>query len=199
MFTRIPLKIRPFFFLLSLLLTVALLTNQVLAHAGGKLQVIGQPAGPFLITVWTYPPDAHTNTPLHVTAGVADAATDEIILDAQIMVQVTPLDTTGSPLSGEATIAQSVSQLLYETAGFPLTENGRYRIDVQVTDEQGSGEVSFELEVTPPFNTTWLIYGLVGIAGIAILFIFRFWQKRQTAPTTQPPARPKRRPTTDQP
>lgn len=196
MFTRIPLKIRPFPPFFFLFFSLALVTNTVFAHAGGTLQLAGQKAGPYLVTVWTSPPDARTNTPLHVTVGVADAETDEIILDAQIVVQITPLDTSGVPLSGEATIAQSVSQLLYETADFPLTQNGRYRVDVQVNSTKGSGEASFELQILPPLNTNWLTYGLIGLGVIVALIIFRAWQKGQTTPATHPPTRRKHRPTT---
>lgn len=201
MFIKTPLnrylKISGWVFLLSLCL-LGWSWQQVFAHAGGTLQLTGVPAGPYLVTAWTLPATARANTPLHVSVGIADAATDEIVLDAQIEVTVTALQPPAPPQSGPATIEQSVSKILYETADFPITHSGRYQIDIFISGSQGEGEASFEMDILPALNTTWLWVGLLGLGGMATAVLFWSWKQRASHPTaTPPPRRPVKRPSVD--
>lgn len=170
----------------------------VTAHAGGTLQLAGVPAGPYLVTAWTSPPDARASSPFHVTVGVADAATDEILLDVAIQVQVTSLGAPGEVLVGEATIVRSVSKLLYETADFQVPGSGRYQVNTTITGAKGEGEASFEMQVLPALNINWLVWGLSGLGIVAVVILFRSWHS-QAAQQGGVTSRPRRRRPADRP
>ena len=65
-------------------------TTGVVAHGTGAPQVINADSGPYLVSVWTEPDPARVGE-LHVTVGVAEPETQEVVVDAQVEVALAPL------------------------------------------------------------------------------------------------------------
>ena len=149
------------------------------AHGGGLLQVAAEPAGPYKVSVWTSPTRLEAGSPGHITVSVAGEA-DAPVLDAKVLVQIISGE-TGEIMSVPATTAQSTNKLFYE-ADMILPEIGRYPMTIQINGSQGSGEVTFLIEVQPVANTNWFLLGFI-VLGLAIsLFLFRLWEKQPAAP-----------------
>jgi len=149
------------------------------AHGGGLLQVAAEPAGPYKVSVWTSPTRLEAGSPGHITVGVAGEA-DAPVLDAKVLVQIKSGE-RGEIMTVPATTAQSTNKLFYE-ADMILPEIGRYLMTVQINGSQGSGEVTFSIEVQPVANTNWFLLGFI-VLGLAIsLFLFHLWEKQPATP-----------------
>ncbi|MFQ5433659.1 MAG: hypothetical protein ACE5FD_02180 [Anaerolineae bacterium] len=126
-------------------LLVGLLVEPVQAHGGGTLQVGRQPAGPYLVSVWTGPPKPQANAEFHVTVGVIDPEDDTAVLDANVQVQVAKNGTT--ILTTTAATAEAANKLFYET-DFVLEDGGNYDFTILVDGPLGNGETGFSLAFT---------------------------------------------------
>lgn len=150
----------------------------VSAHGGGTMQVAGAAAGPYRVTVWTAPSVARAGNPFHVTVAVASADGQDPILDAEVMVSLSPLESGESTLTRAATTDQSANKLYYET-DFTVANGGLYEVRVSVRGPQGEGAVSFETELEPARNANWFwVAGLAGLGIIVAVGLFRVWQDR---------------------
>lgn len=138
--------------------------GQVSAHGGGTLQISGEAAGPYLLTVWTSPDPARVGE-VHVTIGVSNPNDRTPILDATIVVEVSPMNTYGKLIVSNATRKDSANKYLYE-AHSSLQESGHYLVTVTSSGAQGSGTVQFELEVLPVSAINWVTMWFVGLAMI---------------------------------
>ena len=157
---------------LCVLLLGLLPVSAVLAHGGGELQVANAPIAAYQVSVWTNPPTARANQPIHVTVGVATAVSGEPVLDA--VVEVSILNASGEAVStAAATTEQSANRLFFEAdlAGIPV---GAYEVSVEVAGSEGSGMLTFPLEVRPSSIWPWLGGALVGLG--AIWLVIRYWR-----------------------
>ncbi|MBL1131011.1 MAG: hypothetical protein HND44_21460, partial [Chloroflexi bacterium] len=73
---RLPAIIRVF----TLPIVLLLLVEEVGAHGGGALQIANAPVGACLASVWLAPSSPRANKTLHVTVGLADAASGAPVL-----------------------------------------------------------------------------------------------------------------------
>lgn len=164
------------------LAAVVLLGQQrpLLAHGGGTLQITNAPVGECLISVWSAPPQAKANTPLHITVGAAQAADGEPVLDAEMWVQVLS-ESSEEPIAAQAaTTEQSVNRLFYE-ADLPELAVGTYQIEVSTRCRGTEGAVSFLVTVRPSVNPLYIAVPL-GLGGLLVaVLLFRGWHKRETA------------------
>jgi hypothetical protein len=138
--------------------------GQASAHGDGTLQLSGEAAGPYLLTVWTSPDPARVGE-VHVTVGVSDPVDGAPILDATLLVEVSPLNTSGKLLVSHPTRRDSANKYLYE-AHFSLPESGRHLVTVTSSGAQGSGTAQFELDVLPSPVTNWVTIWLASLAMI---------------------------------
>ena len=152
--------------ILILLIGQFLIIDRLAAHGTGTLQVIGEPTGPYLLTVWTSPDPVRVGE-LHVTVGVAEPDLGVPILDAEIKVRVLSLDSGEPTMVARATSKESDNKYLYEADFYPQV-SGQYLVTVISKGRTGSGSVDFNLEIMPYVETQWLKIGLAGLA----LFLF---------------------------
>jgi hypothetical protein len=141
------------------------------AHTAGKMQLAAEPAGPYMMTVWTSPDPAEVGE-IHVALALVMAEDASPILDADVIVRLTSLDGDVS-LTGQATTENSENKFLYE-AIFELDEPGPYQVGIVASGSDGtSGATSFELvvESAATFNWLYLIPIILGLAAVAFLFI----------------------------
>ena len=177
--------------LLFIMFAFLLASQTVLAHGGGELQVANAPIATYQVSVWTNPPRAQANQPIHVTVGIATAVSGEPVLDAAVDVRV--LDARGESVSmAAATTEQSINRLFYE-ADLDGVATGSYEVVVQVVGSEGRGDVVFPLEVSPRSVWPWVGGGLV--AGGVLWVVLRWWQTDSKAKVSRTrTAVPRRRP-----
>jgi hypothetical protein len=150
----------------------------VWAHGGGLIHVAGEPAGDYRVTVWVAPNEVEAGKTLHFTVAVVEAESNDMLLDANVNIDVFEAGTETQVLSGPATTEQSVNKLFYE-ADFPeAPEAGRYTVVTRVNGRSGTGEVSFDFDVIPAKTSiNWL---LVGVAGLVVVMVIGFVLSRRS-------------------
>ena len=160
-----------FLFCLLLWLTTAVSSTQ--AHGGGLIYVAGEPAGDYRVTVWVAPDEVEAGKTLHFTVAVVEAENNDMILDADVGIEVFTADSGELMLEGAATTEQSVNKLFYE-ADFPESPAaGTYTAVTTVNGRYGSGEVSFNFEIVPAKTTiNWLYIGIGGLIVIVVVGLF---------------------------
>lgn len=151
----------------------------VLAHGGGLIYVAGEPAGDYRVTVWVAPNEVEAGKTLHFTVAIVASESNDMILDADVDIDVFAAGSNTPLLTGSATTEQSVNKLFYE-ADFPeAPEAGIYSVVTQVNGRLGTGDVSFELEIIPAKTTiNWFA---IGIAGLVVVTIVGFILSRRTS------------------
>ena len=142
----------------------------LLAHGGGEIKIGREPVGPYKLTVWMNPPQARPGKTIHITVG-ALAEDDSPLLDAEMMIEMTDVNSNAVVVTRPATTDQSTNKLYYET-DFPAPDEGLYEISVALTRGDVSGQVAFQTEVKTARTANWLIIGLVGIGTILAVALF---------------------------
>lgn len=78
----------------------------------GSPQKINEPAGPYLVSVWTDPDPLRVDE-VHVTVAVIDPQTQAPILDSRVTVQLASLEEESVSFSAPATQENSRLKFLY--------------------------------------------------------------------------------------
>lgn len=143
--------------------------RMALAHTDGAIQLTSAPAGPYKVTVWTWPDPPRVGD-IHISIALVLAEDASPVLDAKVIIEVRSLsgDVT---LSAPSTTENSENKFLYESAmDFP--DSGIYTVTINVggSDE---AEVAFQMEVLPEraFNPLLLLPIIIVIIGIIIWLI----------------------------
>jgi hypothetical protein len=139
----------------------------VLAHTEGKMQLSAEPAGPFKMTVFTSPDPAVTGE-IHVAALIFLAEDASPLLDANVTVEMEPLEDSGSVQRSPAVLGEAENKLLFE-AVLDISAPGPYLVTVSVEEGGGqSGEASFEMDVTSEGGFNWLYLIPVILIGLVV-------------------------------
>jgi len=144
-------------------------SHVVEAHTAGKMQLAAEPAGPYMMTVWTSPDPAKVGD-VHVALALVLAEDASPILDADVIIRLSSLE-ADKEVAEPATTENSENKFLYE-AIFELDEPGLYQVSIEASSLDGaSGATSFELEVESAagFNWLYLIPIILGLAAIVFL------------------------------
>jgi hypothetical protein len=150
----------------------------VLAHTEGKMQLSAEPAGPFKMTVFTSPDPAVAGD-IHVAALIFLAEDASPLLDADVMVEMKPLENNGSAHSSPAVLGEAENKLLFE-AILDVSTPGLYLVTVSVEEGDGqSGEASFELDVTSGGGFNWLYLIPVILIGLVVAVWALYRNSRQ--------------------
>ncbi len=160
----------------------------VQAHGGGVPQLVNAKAGPYRVFVWTQPDplrvgEAHFTVAVSQPPNLAATAeeTGNPVLDATVKMQVEPVNQTGETLTVLATHDTATNKLFYE-ADLELPTIGQWRVLVSVEGPAGSGNVEFEIQVSPPPSFNWALLGGLALALLAAGWVIqRFWTKNLTA------------------
>jgi hypothetical protein len=147
------------------------------AHTEGIMQLAAEPAGPYKLTVWTSPDPASTGEPLHVAIAAVTAEDALPLLEADILVTLTP-DDGGPAITESATTENSENKFLHE-AILEVDDDGGYLVEITVQGgDGGSGQVSFPLTVESQAGTNWtLIVVAFLVVGAAVVLIGRYRRK----------------------
>ena len=170
--------------ILSLILPVSLF-----AHGGSLPRVSDVEAGPFRLFVWAEPVPALEGE-INFTVAVteipsAPGAQADPVLGAKVQILLERVDGSGRTLSGQATHAEAINKLMYETYMDAPTA-GVWRTTVTVTNEQGVGSTVFEFDVLPGPGMDWTWPALGGLGLVALIVGVRFWRRPSSSVGASP-------------
>lgn len=158
---------------LLLLLTLAQTVVPAAAHSEDAiLQVANVLAGPFTLSVWTYPALPRAGT-IHFSVLVLDTATGQPLRDPTVLIEAKPNDShIHAAAVQNHTYLEPIS--LFQEADLPLLTPGPYQVTVQVTDENGAqGQTAFNLEIVSATGYKWLVIILLGQAVLFALWLLK--------------------------
>ncbi len=163
-----------------------LVTAPVAAHGGGTPQLVNEPAGNYLVSVWTAPNPLRVGQ-VHLTIALSELTTEglpgEPLLGAAVRVMMEPQDIPGAqPIGGLATHEQSVNRLFYEI-DLEVPAEGLWQVTLLLDGPAGRGQVSFDVQVLPPGSGLGLVWPIA--AGVAILLAIVYIYRQGTR-TQQP-------------
>lgn len=166
-------------FLGLMLFFISLPMSQLQAHGLGKQQLERVEVGSFLVTVWTDPDPVLADQELHVTIGIEYE--NGLLLNAQVDIIANSLDDTDLHESASATHDNAVNKLHYE-APLILEKGGQWQITIAITDDEGEGQVSFNLDVEEGDQNlpwTWIGAGIIGLSIIGLVVFNRLKLNRE--------------------
>lgn len=143
---------------------------------GRRIQLDNEPAGPFRLRVVTSPTPPSVEN-LYLEVKVLDGASGDTVTDAQVLTWAHPAQGDAPRIESQAN--HDIAPIPTEYAAhLPVPEAGMWRIHVQVTGVQGSGEVSFLQRVNNPTSLGWVIAIGVPLGGLSLLAVFFLWLQR---------------------
>jgi hypothetical protein len=138
--------------------------------ADGGLVRVSQPAGPFIVTVFSSPTPLRAG-PIDLSVLIRDPGVDETVLDAAVDVS---LYQVGGSLHvhTSATHDQATNKLLY-AALLDLPAPGEWEVRVSIEQRARSAALSFTVTAEPPlppWRAYWMYFALpaVGIGLYAV-------------------------------
>ncbi len=139
-----------------------LATSWARAHGGGTPQLANEPAGPYLLSVWSEPNPAVVGK-LHLTLALADPESGAPVTEANVTLAARQGETT---LTAAASHEGALVPEFYE-ADLALPREGEWQFQIDISGDAGSGQAGFALAVVAG-TTNWLLIALVGV-GVAVV------------------------------
>lgn len=134
---------------------------------GGRLR-FREPAGPFVVTLFTTP-DPLTKGRADFSVAVERAGKPGLVQDAEIELVLTRADGGNGTIALHASRAAATSKWL-QAANFSIPEPGLWRVTVQVRRGREAGECSGEVRVEAGGAQNWMWDVLpVPLAGLFLL------------------------------
>lgn len=143
------------------------------AWADGGLVRISQPAGPFVVTVFSAPTPLRAG-PIDLSVLVQDPDGDRTVLDAEVHVSMYQVGGSRH-LHTSATHDQATNKLLY-AALLDLPEPGAWEVKLYITRGSQSAELSFLVDADPPlppWRAYWF-YFVLPVVGIVVLTLHQW-------------------------
>lgn len=160
------------------------------AHAGGTPLIVNEPAGPFLVSIWSLPNPVVSNEDANLIVALASPSEDPnsraglVVLNADIEIELT--DESGwETVTVRPNHDTATNKLFYE-AYFEFPNGGMWTGEVTVAKDGDEGTAVFSLPVEQGESTgleiNWMLVG--GTAVLLIGLIWFVWQSRTTPETT---------------
>jgi hypothetical protein len=141
---------------------------------GGRIR-FREPAGPFVVTLFTTP-DPLTLGPADFSVAVERVGAPGLVEDAQVQFILTPADHHGSRLVLDASRAAATSKWL-QAANFRLPAQGLWRVTVVVRRGQQVGQCSGAVRVRAA-GTRNLVWDVLPVPLLGLSFLLHQWRKR---------------------
>lgn len=155
------------------------LTHPGPAYANGGTTVLVDQAGPYSLTITASPYPFQVGVIHDISALIGRQTDQQLVLDAEVVMIVTPIDQAGEPQTFSATHDNATNKLYYAAnVVFPTT--GRWQITVQVDGPDGSGATSFEEQVEEKSSRGALMWSIIGIAAGVIAFVLALFMGRRS-------------------
>lgn len=168
---------------LTLVAILILITSRpAYAHTEGKMQLSAEPAGPYKMTVFSSPDPAVTGE-IHIAALIFTAEDASPVLDAQVFVEIEPLEEPDQAIVAMAELGDAENNLLYE-AILDVASPGLYQVTVVVQNgEDQGGSASFELDIASSGGFNWpLVIAAAGVVLVLVIGIVIRLRGRQPEP-----------------
>jgi hypothetical protein len=137
-----------------------------IAFADGGRVRFRQPAGPFVVTLFTTP-DPLTKGPADFSVAVERAGAEGLVQDADVDLILTPADGHGTRLVLHASHAAATSKWL-QAVNFQIPRSGVWRVTVMVHRGAETGECSGDVRVRTS-ETSDLAWDVLPVP-LAVLF-----------------------------
>jgi hypothetical protein len=153
-------------------------------HTDGGVVRAHVDRGALTITLFTSP------TPLRVgdadvSVLVQDRASHAVLLDATVVVHLTPLDTGTAPLDVELGRETATNQLL-QAATLRLPAPGRFRLAAMVRRAGEEAEVTAEVEVAPSLPPLLALWPYLALPPVVVgIFLVQQWLRRRSSGTAR--------------
>lgn len=143
---------------------------------GGRVQM-HQNAGPFVVTLFSIPDDLVTG-PADLSVGVEDAATGELMNDANVSFTLTKLD--GAPTDRIVVRATegSVGGGILKSAEIAFPSAGLWHILIEVSEGKKQGECSLDLTIGTAHARTYEVWA-AAISPPLFVSLFLIHQQRK--------------------
>lgn len=142
---------------------------------GGRLR-FREPAGPFVVTLFTTP-DPLTMGRADFSVAVERAGEPGLVEDAQVELILTPENAHGRQLVVDASRAAATSKWL-QAANFSLPAEGLWKVKVVVRRRREMGECSGEVQVKPA-GTRNLVWDVLPVPLAGLLFLLHQRRKKR--------------------
>lgn len=142
---------------------------------GGRLR-FRQPAGPFIVTLFTAP-DPLTTGPADFSVAVERNGTPGLVQGADVEIILTPAQSGGTPLLLHASHAEATSKWL-QAVNFSLPARGLWRVQVVVRRGPETGECSGAVWVKKAGSPA-LMWDVFPVPLAALLFLLHQNRKRK--------------------
>ncbi len=149
-------------FLFVLLLSLSM--RAALAD-GGRL-VMRQPAGGWIVSLFVTP-EALGTGPADFTAMVEDRATDQIVLDADVSLTLTPANANSKPIVVPLTRAAANNKLL-QAATVTLPSPGQWHVTLNVRERGEEASAATDLVVAAHASRRALVW-MLAVLPFAVL------------------------------
>lgn len=164
----------------EVVVAIALLLSAPTARGDGGAVRLRQTEGRFVVTVFTAPTPLRAG-PADISVLVQDRDTNEPLLDAEVLIVLTPLDQDGAALRGAATRALATNKLLYAVV-MDVPSAGAW--DLRVTVRRGheaatvAGQMTFAAAV-PPLLAHWPYLAFPPVA--VLVFVVNQWRRSRSS------------------
>jgi hypothetical protein len=160
-----------------LLLFLLLASTRAAFADGGRLR-FREPAGPFIVTLFTTP-DPLSAGQVDFSVAVERPNSQGIVQDADVTFLLQAVG-GGGKLMLHASHAAATSQFL-QAANFTLPHKGLWRVTVAVRQGKEAGTCSGEVEVLPAYLVTnGIAWEIAVVPLLVLLFFLHQWRKRST-------------------
>jgi hypothetical protein len=167
--------------LILIILWCALLAPPTQAHLGGTPLLINEPAGPFLVSVWSLPNPLIANQEANLIVAISepmeDARAGVVVLDAEVAIELTQ---GGEQLLVYPSHDEATNKLFYE-GYFTFPAEGTWAGNISLSKDGQTGTATFSATVEPGEETgiNWLWVGLGAVLLIGIGWFVRSWAATQ--------------------
>jgi hypothetical protein len=150
------------------------------ADHGGTLQLNGDPAGPYRVSVWTQPTPPRPG-PVSVTVAVMRPESFRPIGDVSVELAAESLEPAAGPGPAAVRAVKGPEAWSGYMAELPIPRAGSWKVTVRIDGRDGTGAASFPLDVARASGGPWLWIGAGGalVLAAAGAWLARRWRTRR--------------------
>lgn len=180
---RIAAAMQPrFWAVLGLMLCLTTVVQPALASGpgtGGRtIELEDQPAGPYLVSVFSSPAPPVTDK-LYLEIRVKDAASLRVIAGGIVMVRAEPVGFEADSVESEATHA--IAPLIIDFAAhLPVSRPGTWQITIDIDGPGGPASLSFPLQINRTSQSSPLLWPVAFLAGVVLVWAMVASRRRRT-------------------
>lgn len=146
---------------------------------GRTIELQDQPAGPYLVTVFSSPAPPVTEN-LYLEIRVKDSESARVIAGGSVFVRAEPAGFQAEPVMVEAT--HDIAPLEIDFAAhLPLPSPGTWHITLEIDGPRGAASLAFPLQVNRTSAGSPLTWPLAFLAGLALFGTILAVRRRQLA------------------